>query len=93
MKNRNWTANDYNGTIIYSTNSSEREVSPNFIDRVKYVGSPSPEWLQRSYKSPKLCSILICNLNKTDSGNYSFRFVGSVKWATEEEAILTVEGK
>lgn len=42
-----------------------------------------------------VCSILICDLKKNDSGEYSFRFVGNsqvIKWATEN-VTLKVEGK
>ncbi|XP_034385013.1 B-cell receptor CD22 [Cyclopterus lumpus] len=70
-----------NGTVIYSTDAAERPVSADFADRVNYIGSPSPSW--NSYSAtPKSCSILICDLKKTDNGDYSFRFVGKVKWMT-----------
>lgn len=96
MKNANWNEDlkDFNATIIYSTNNSLRPVSPDFADRVHYTGSPFSSW-RNSYRSTPKCSILICNLNKTDSGNYSFRYVGSVsseKWKTNV-VNLTVEGK
>lgn len=84
------------GTVIYSTNSAVRPVSRDFADRVNYTGSPSSSWSSYDSRSPKLCSILICNLNKTDSGNYSFRFVGkpeTYKWITEPAVILTVSGE
>lgn len=94
MKNANWNEDlkDFNATIIYSTNNSLRPVSPDFADRVHYTGSPFSSW-RNSYRSTPKCSILICNLNKTDSGNYSFRYVGSVsseKWKTNV-VNLTVE--
>ena len=92
MKNATWSDNDYHGTIIYSNGTSQHPVSPDFAKRVSYIGSPSSEW-KSPYSSKPLCSILICNLKKIDSGNYSLRYVGSDKWFTREEAILTVDGK
>ncbi|XP_067456923.1 B-cell receptor CD22 isoform X3 [Thunnus thynnus] len=90
MKNATWSDNDYHGTIIYSNGTSQHPVSPDFAKRVSYIGSPSSEW-KSPYSSKPLCSILICDLKKIDSGNYSLRYVGSDKWFTREEAILTVD--
>uniref|UniRef100_A0A8C9YCJ4 B-cell receptor CD22 n=1 Tax=Sander lucioperca TaxID=283035 RepID=A0A8C9YCJ4_SANLU len=92
IKNPHWSVNDFTGTIIYSTNETVRPVSSDFADRVKYTGSPSLSWNNRPRSPPVLCSILICNLNKTDSGNYAFRFVGTKVWKTED-ANLKVIGK
>ncbi|AWO96238.1 putative B-cell receptor CD22-like [Scophthalmus maximus] len=43
MKDAQWDVikNDYNATVIYSTNNSERPVDPDFVKRVTYIGSPS----------------------------------------------------
>ncbi|XP_044214764.1 B-cell receptor CD22 isoform X1 [Thunnus albacares] len=90
MKNATWSNNDYRGTIIYSNDTSQHPVSPDFENRVRYIGSPPSEW-KSPYSSKPLCSILICDLKKIDSGNYSLRYVGSDKWFTKEEAILTVD--
>ena len=86
---------DFNATIIYSTDNISRPVSPDFAGRVTYKGTPSQNWKssQLQSPSPQSCSISICNLNKTDNGNYSFRVVGNRgKWATNE-VNLTVTGE
>uniref|UniRef100_A0A3Q3JR54 B-cell receptor CD22 n=1 Tax=Monopterus albus TaxID=43700 RepID=A0A3Q3JR54_MONAL len=77
---------DYTGTVIYSTDQSQRPVSPDFKDRVKYIGYSLLKWKN------DLCSILICNLKKSDSGPYSFRYVGQGdrKWITQKNVTLTV---
>ncbi len=93
MKNYNWIeGKGFTATIVYSTNNTLRPVSPDFANRVTYIGSPYSSWTQPSTEPQ--CSISICNLNKTDSGNYSFRYVGNSvdKWVTENVRI-TVEGK
>lgn len=83
MKDAEWTGSNYSATIIYSTNSKLRPVSRDFVGRVKYNDG----------SSQKQCSILISNLNRTDSGNYSFRYIGKLKWATPTALNLTVTGK
>lgn len=84
---------DFNATIIYSTDNNSRPVSPDFAGRVTYKGSPSQNWKFSSSYSPQSCSISICNLNKTDNGNYSFRVVEKPRrWATKE-VNLTVTGE
>ncbi|KAF1388278.1 hypothetical protein PFLUV_G00088530 [Perca fluviatilis] len=92
IKNPTWHDQVLSGTVIYSTNEATRPVSSDFADRVKYTGSPSLNRNNPSGSPPDLCSILICNLNKTDSGNYSFRFVEKKtnKWITKPETKLTV---
>nr|XP_046255908.1 B-cell receptor CD22 [Scatophagus argus]XP_046255909.1 B-cell receptor CD22 [Scatophagus argus] len=84
----------FNATIIYSTNSLLRPVSPDYATRVKYIGDPSETWSKTPY-SRKFCSILICDLNNTDSANYSFRFVeerenGKI-WATKYVNLTVTE--
>ncbi|XP_039974388.1 B-cell receptor CD22 isoform X2 [Xiphias gladius] len=92
MKDAKYIDKDYVATIIYSTNISQRPVSPDFVDRVQYIGSSS---LSRKIKyassSGPLCGILICNLTKADNGQYSFRFVGKALWATKKNSTLTVK--
>lgn len=63
----------FNGTIVYS-NSAERRQSPDYSNRVKYITNLSSmtntdDWIQ--------CNLIITDLQKKDSGNYSFRFIGS----------------
>lgn len=86
----------YEGTILYSTSEAQRPVSPQFKDRVEYTGSPSASW-NTYVTNPQYCSILICQLNKTDSGKYQFRFVenelGTNKWITQNPSELIVTGK
>ncbi|XP_067306339.1 B-cell receptor CD22-like isoform X2 [Pseudorasbora parva] len=65
----------FNGTIVYS-NTKERPQSPDYSNRVEYMTNLTStmqikEWIQ--------CDLRITNLQKTDSGNYSFRFIGSEK--------------
>ncbi|XP_041797521.1 B-cell receptor CD22 isoform X2 [Chelmon rostratus] len=93
MKDSNWNGSVYIGTVIYSTDTSLRPVSPDFAGRVKYIGSPSSHWQSRPQDSKILCSILICNLTTTDSGSYSFRFVGKYKekWKTDEVNLTVTE--
>ncbi|KAM6995296.1 B-cell receptor CD22-like [Tautogolabrus adspersus] len=81
---------DFVGTVINSTNTSIRPVSADYADRVKYTGSQSSTW--KEFSTQPLCSILICNLSKSDNGNYSLRFVGksSLKWITKPDVVLTV---
>uniref|UniRef100_A0A8D2ZU53 B-cell receptor CD22 n=1 Tax=Scophthalmus maximus TaxID=52904 RepID=A0A8D2ZU53_SCOMX len=92
MKDAQWDVikNDYNATVIYSTNNSERPVDPDFVKRVTYIGSPSLKY--NGNPSPKpLCSISIRDLKKNDSGEYSFRFVGQNTWHTKSSSNLIVE--
>lgn len=81
----------YRATIIYSTNESKRPVSPQFKNRVSYTGSPPTNWWK--YSHSQSCSILICDLNKMDSGIYEFRYIrGDIKWVTKPTT-LEITGK
>ncbi|XP_047454724.1 B-cell receptor CD22 [Mugil cephalus] len=90
----NMTKKDFDATIIYSSQESERPVSPDFANRTTYIDSSSWKSIPARIYDYSQCSILICNLNKTDSGNYSFRYVDKQNkcntWATKPEANLTV---
>ncbi|XP_056237488.1 B-cell receptor CD22 isoform X2 [Seriola aureovittata] len=90
MKDGKWndTVKDFTGTIVYSSNFSRRLVSSDFEGRVKYIGSSSSRW-KNSYQQS--CSILICELKKSDSGEYSFRFEGKKKWITKKNVSLEVQ--
>ncbi|XP_014842332.1 PREDICTED: B-cell receptor CD22-like isoform X2 [Poecilia mexicana] len=81
MKDANWTKEmGFVGTTIFSSNEAERPVSPEFKNRVNYLTSPKSVMEDPS----KVCNILICDLKKTDSGQYMFRYVlGTFKWKTE----------
>ncbi|XP_078108453.1 B-cell receptor CD22 [Sander vitreus] len=93
IKNPIWSNNFFTGTVIYSSNETMRPVSSDFADRVKYTGSLASSWNNRPQSPPELCSILICNLNKTDNGDYAFRFVGKGpnKWFTEKVELKVTE--
>ncbi|XP_047212777.1 B-cell receptor CD22 [Girardinichthys multiradiatus] len=80
MKDANWTQDTgFVGTIIFSSDELKHSVSPQFKNRVQYISSPS----SGTSISEQMCDILICDLRKTDSGLYQFRFVlGHLKWAT-----------
>lgn len=92
MKDAIWDdeKKDFNSTIIYSSNNLLYPVSPAFATRVKYVGSASTTWTTPS-SSPS-CSILICNLEKGDNGEYRFRSKGKLVWASNP-ANLSIIGQ
>ncbi|XP_059195063.1 B-cell receptor CD22 [Centropristis striata] len=73
IMNSTWNDKVLSGTVIYSTNVRVRPVSQGFADRVTYTGSSSSTW--NSYDPPESCSISICNLKKSDSGDYLFRYL------------------
>lgn len=83
MKDAKWNEDNRNfsASIIYSSHDSSNSVSGDYATRVKYVGTSSSTW--NDVNLPRQCSILICNLKKGDSGNYSFRFEGNIKWMAE----------
>nr|XP_057939409.1 B-cell receptor CD22-like isoform X2 [Doryrhamphus excisus] len=62
---------DFNGTVVLSSDPQRRPVHPDFAGRVQ-DGTPS-RWRK---------NILICNLTTTDSGSYRFRYVDGLKWVT-----------
>lgn len=95
MKDPVYENKQYNATIIYSSSETQRPVNPKFVNRVKYVGSEDTKWETATSSSPEKCSVLIHDLNQTDSGNYSFRFVGKgeYKWVIQPFTSLTVAGK
>uniref|UniRef100_UPI0037E8DD0E B-cell receptor CD22 n=1 Tax=Semicossyphus pulcher TaxID=241346 RepID=UPI0037E8DD0E len=87
LKNAKYEGKDFTGTVVYSKDRKKRPVSSDYAGRVNFTG---PELTLEVSKS---CGILICNLNKSDSGNYSFRFVGHDAkniWITDPGANLTV---
>ncbi|XP_033968677.1 B-cell receptor CD22 [Trematomus bernacchii] len=93
IKNATWNNVSFTGPVIYSSNNIVRPVSPGFAERVKYIGSPFSRWKNDGTPSEE-CSIIICNLTKTDSGNYSFRYIGKQgidKWMTKPANITVTE--
>ncbi|XP_038163072.1 B-cell receptor CD22 [Cyprinodon tularosa] len=81
MKNANWSEKikDFVGTVVSSTNESQRSVSAEFKYRVKHISSPKRGKLDLE----QVYRILICDLRKSDSGLYQCRFVGDDKWKTD----------
>nr|XP_019948231.1 PREDICTED: B-cell receptor CD22-like [Paralichthys olivaceus] len=81
---------DFSSTVIYSSKSSTRPVSPDFANRVKFTGSSSSSW-----RNGHSCSILICDLRTSDSGRYSFRYVetGKNRWATKDMTLNVKENQ
>lgn len=95
MKDAKWEDGTFDATIIYSSDLSKRPISKDFEGRVRYTGSPTSSWENPSIPSTR-CNIMICNLSRADSGNYTFRFrhysEKAIKWITEP-LNLTVTGK
>ncbi|XP_072249885.1 B-cell receptor CD22 [Leuresthes tenuis] len=95
MKDANWTEEKrFVATIIDSTNESERPVSPLYKNRAHRFDSSLTNGNRASFQSKIPCGILICDLNKSDSGNYSFRFEGTSNaytWVTNPAANLTIK--
>ncbi|XP_068997381.1 B-cell receptor CD22 isoform X1 [Embiotoca jacksoni] len=83
----------FDATIVYSSDQVQRPVSQGFENRVNYTGSLSSTWTNVSPQES--CSIMLCGLNKTDSGNFSFRYIHrsktDIKWVTEPGINLKVE--
>ncbi|CAG6014511.1 unnamed protein product [Menidia menidia] len=94
MKDAKWIeGNGYDGsTVIYSSDEQRKTVSPLFKNRVWLVGHSPESVNSNSYRGKKeICHILICDLKKNDTGNYSFRFESpNDKWLTKPEAKLTI---
>ncbi|KAM3614815.1 uncharacterized protein V6R79_019286 [Siganus canaliculatus] len=85
MKNAVWNGKDFDATTVYSSDNVRRTVDPVFDRRVTKTPDKNP--------SPRQCNILICDLNKNDSGNYSVRHVDNYdkKWKTPNHVKLTVK--
>ncbi|XP_073719546.1 B-cell receptor CD22 [Misgurnus anguillicaudatus] len=68
-------AKTFNGTIVYS-NTDDRNQSAGYSSRVEYITdkteNPRNSWIK--------CDLRINDLQKTDSGNYSLRVIGSDKY-------------
>ena len=89
LKNAEWnvTLKDFTGTVMYSSNTQRHPVTQDFARRVTYIGSDH-------FRPGSRCDLFISDLQKADTGNYAFRFVGKSesKWITEP-VNLTVQGK
>ncbi len=80
----------FNGTIVYS-NTEERPQSPGYSSRVEYITDATSHENQEEYWIK--CDLRITDLKKTDSGNYSFRFIGSEKRFMSKALSLKVKGE
>ncbi|KAJ7985356.1 hypothetical protein DPEC_G00351220 [Dallia pectoralis] len=91
MKNAQWnqTNGNFTGTIIVSSNPAVHTQDPDVAHRAEYIGSA----LFFTTRNGPSCSLVINNLQKTDSGIYKFRYKGegTNKWMTEPGLNLTVE--
>ncbi|XP_074540297.1 B-cell receptor CD22 [Halichoeres trimaculatus] len=89
MKDAEYNKTRFEGTVIYSSNTTERSVSQGYEGRVEYTGSLSTSW--RNGQEKPTCSVKLCNLNKSDSGIYAFRYLrGKEKWMTNPNITLNV---
>lgn len=88
LKDANWTDRDFVGTVIFSSNETKRPVDPEFKNRVNYIKS-----LRTERRISELYVILICDLRKTDSGLYRFRFVSEADRWSSDPVNLTVQGE
>uniref|UniRef100_A0A8C1Y7S4 B-cell receptor CD22 n=1 Tax=Cyprinus carpio TaxID=7962 RepID=A0A8C1Y7S4_CYPCA len=81
----------FNGTIVYS-NTVERPQSPAYSSRVEYItDATSPmQQTQQNYNWIK-CDLRINDLQKTDSGKYSFRTIGSDKYMSKAAVQVIVK--
>ncbi|XP_073674433.1 B-cell receptor CD22 [Garra rufa] len=64
----------FKGTIVYS-NTDDRPQSPGYSSRVEYITDATSFTQQQNQKVSIKCDLRITDLQKTDSGNYSFRIV------------------
>lgn len=80
----------FNGTIVYS-NTDERPPSQNYSNRVEYITNITSKTAKNKWIQ---CDLRITDLQKKDSGNYSFRFIGSENIKFMSTAMnLTVTGE
>ncbi|XP_051535082.1 B-cell receptor CD22 isoform X2 [Myxocyprinus asiaticus] len=77
----------FKGTIVYS-NTKERPQSQDYSSRVEFINDASELSDQRIK-----CNLRINDLQKTDSGNYSFRFISQSenKYMSKANMTLTIE--
>ncbi|XP_061738824.1 B-cell receptor CD22-like [Nerophis ophidion] len=84
IKDPLWKNKDFEGPVIFSADSHRRPVHPDFASRVK----PADD--KRSSRSRN--DILICDLKKSDSGNYTFRYIlGDFKWIATPAVVVVVD--
>ncbi|XP_056330009.1 B-cell receptor CD22 [Danio aesculapii] len=66
----------FDGTIVYS-NTEKRPQSPGYSGRVEYITNIESMTLHEQQTTNEIqCDLRITDLQKTDSGNYSFRYTG-----------------
>ncbi|XP_053543548.1 sialoadhesin isoform X1 [Ictalurus punctatus] len=85
IKDPKWIEKEkrYDGIIVYS-NTDERPQVAEYSNRVEFFNDQSSQWTN--------CTIKIQDLKKNDSGNYTFRYIGSDKYISNT-FLLTVVGE
>lgn len=85
IKDPKWIEKEkrYDGIIVYSS-TDERPQVAEYSNRVGFFNDQSGQW--------KNCTIKILDLKKNDSGNYTFRYIGSDKYISNT-FLLTVMGE
>ncbi len=79
----------FTGTIVYS-NTKERPQSPGYSSRVEYITDATS---QENEKDWIKCDLRITDLQMTDSGEYSFRFIGNDTRYMSKALSLKVKGE
>ncbi|KAF4086288.1 hypothetical protein AMELA_G00104200 [Ameiurus melas] len=82
IKDPKWSEKDrrFDGIIVYST-TEERPQVAEYSNRVEFFNDQSNDWTN--------CTLKIHDLKKNDSGNYTFRYIGSEKYISNK-FLLTV---
>ncbi|KAL1261115.1 hypothetical protein QQF64_008942 [Cirrhinus molitorella] len=78
----------FKGTIVYS-NTKERPQLPDYSSRVEYITDATSFTSQEELWIK--CDLKITDLQKTDSGKYNFRFIGSNNKFMSKPITLTVQ--
>ncbi|XP_058655738.1 B-cell receptor CD22 isoform X2 [Onychostoma macrolepis] len=78
----------FDGTIVYSS-TKERPQSPDYSNRVIYITNATSQGNKQEYWIK--CDLRITNLQKTDSGNYSFRFVSDTRFMSKALSLKVEE--
>ncbi|XP_026137796.1 B-cell receptor CD22-like isoform X2 [Carassius auratus] len=69
----------FDGTIVYS-NTKERPQSLHYSSRVEYITDATPENKQGDWIK---CDLRITDLQKTDSGKYTFRLISDTRFMSK----------
>ncbi|XP_017346089.1 B-cell receptor CD22 isoform X4 [Ictalurus punctatus] len=84
IKDPKWIEKEkrYDGIIVYS-NTDERPQVAEYSNRVEFFNDQSSQWTN--------CTIKIQDLKKNDSGNYTFRYIGSDKYISNTFLLTVVD--